>query len=417
MTTKTADVLVIGGGLAGLTAAVAASQSGAKVVVLERAEPGGRARSHEREGFVFNQGGHALYLGGPGEAVRRRIGLDVKGSRPPLKRFMLADVDGTLHQMPVGAGSLMATTAVGARSKATLANLLARLQFMDAGALASTTVDEWLADRGLREDAERVLRAIVRISTYGADTSVMSAGAALAQVQMSSANGVLYLDGGWSQMVEALRTRVEVRHVRATAVHGDSNGVEVDTADGVLTAGAAVVATGNPTTTSMLLDGAAWADLGGPLTAACLDVGARRVPAPGYVLGLDEPIFGTTVSPPAASARPDTATLAVIRYGATAARADRAALTRWLGHMGVDDHDVLTSRFLADMTVSSTIPMAGTGGLAGRPSITDSGTDRVFIAGDWVGHEGYMVEASFASGEAAGRAAARLVERAAMMVR
>jgi hypothetical protein len=59
------------------------------------------------------------------------------------------------------------------------------------------------------------------------------------------------------------------------------------------------------------------------------------------------------------------------------------------------------------MVVSSTMPRAATGGLAGRPSITESGLPRVFLAGDWIGPDGVLSDASLASGHAAGRAAIR----------
>ncbi len=67
MKTET-DVVVIGGGLAGLTAATFLARAGRRVVVLERASHlGGRARTQEREGFFFNEGPHALYRGGPAQ--------------------------------------------------------------------------------------------------------------------------------------------------------------------------------------------------------------------------------------------------------------------------------------------------------------------------------------------------------------
>jgi pyruvate/2-oxoglutarate dehydrogenase complex dihydrolipoamide dehydrogenase (E3) component len=53
------------------------------------------------------------------------------------------------------------------------------------------------------------------------------------------------------------------------------------------------------------------------------------------------------------------------------------------------------------------MPIASTGGLAGRPSITATGVPRVFLAGDWVGPEGLLADAALASGHAAARAALR----------
>ncbi|MCZ7537325.1 MAG: NAD(P)-binding protein [Acidimicrobiia bacterium] len=79
------DVIVIGGGLAGLTAAATARQAGASTLVLEAAQPGGRARSTERDGFLFNRGGHAFYLGGEGAEILAELGVEPRGARPPFQ--------------------------------------------------------------------------------------------------------------------------------------------------------------------------------------------------------------------------------------------------------------------------------------------------------------------------------------------
>lgn len=58
-------ITVIGGGLAGLTAAISAAEAGAKVTVYEAHHTlGGRARTAEGP-YRTNDGPHALYSGGP----------------------------------------------------------------------------------------------------------------------------------------------------------------------------------------------------------------------------------------------------------------------------------------------------------------------------------------------------------------
>jgi phytoene dehydrogenase-like protein len=58
------DIVIIGGGLAGLASAAILSRAGKSVTLIERSsrEIGGRARSTEIDGFYFNQGPHALCL-------------------------------------------------------------------------------------------------------------------------------------------------------------------------------------------------------------------------------------------------------------------------------------------------------------------------------------------------------------------
>ncbi|GAA3229326.1 hypothetical protein GCM10020256_42230 [Streptomyces thermocoprophilus] len=61
----TRRLTVIGGGFAGLTAAITAAEAGAKVTVYEAHHAlGGRARTADGP-YRTNEGPHALYNGGP----------------------------------------------------------------------------------------------------------------------------------------------------------------------------------------------------------------------------------------------------------------------------------------------------------------------------------------------------------------
>lgn len=69
-----ARVLVVGAGLAGLSAAIDASANGHHVVVLERGESvGGRGTSQNKDGFSLSYGPHLLYKKGPLWQLCRRL--------------------------------------------------------------------------------------------------------------------------------------------------------------------------------------------------------------------------------------------------------------------------------------------------------------------------------------------------------
>jgi phytoene dehydrogenase-like protein len=402
------DVIVVGGGLAGLAAASTAAQAGSRVVVLEAHQAGGRAKTVERQGFRLNMGGHALYVGGPGMAVLRALGVTPVGAPPPLSRYR-ALTSGTLHLLPTGPASLLRTDLFGARSKAQLVRLLGLLPRVDTAVLARTAFADWLTDRHLRPDAEAVVRALVRLSTYTDDISEFSADAAVAQLQLAGGGGVLYLHGGWEQLVSSLSSGLQVRTgVEVTGVDRIGDHVAVHTGDGTLAAPRVVLATGGPSAIRRLLPAdPSWGDLGPPVTAACLDLGVDRVPEPGYVLSLDDPIYASVHSPPARLAPEGQALVSAIRYGSRVAGEDRAQLEDLVADAGVRTDNVVTRRFLASMIVSGTLPRASNGGLAGRPAITATATPGVVMAGDWVGPAGLLADAALASGQAAGRLAGR----------
>jgi hypothetical protein len=81
--------------------------------------------------------------------------------------------------------------------------------------------------------------------------------------------------------------------------------------------------------------------------------------------------------------------------------------------MGVEI--TLTERYLHDMTVAHGMPMASRGGLGGRPRVDALGSHGLLLAGDWVGPDGLLADASLASARDAGQLAARIarVRRAA----
>lgn len=399
------DLVVVGGGLAGLAAGATARAAGATTVVLERHRPGGRARTTDRDGFLFNEGGHALYVGGPGMDVLRSLGVQVDGVPPPLRRYQ-ALAAGRLHRLPGDPASLLRTPLLGARGRAQLVQFLASLPRLQPERFQGRSVREWLGGMDLRADAEALVRALLRLTTYVGELDEMGADVAVTQVQSGVRHGVLYLHGGWSQLVDALGRLVDVRtRTGVRAIEPAPGGVAVHTDAATYLAGAVVIAAGTPAAARTLLpDAPAWG-LGEPVTAACLDVGTKRVPSPGYVLSLDSPVYGTTQGPPARQAPSGKAVMSVVRYGARSAEDDRDELQAHLRVLGVEPEDVVTSRFLPRMVVAGALPLATAGGLAGRPAVTASGVPGVYLAGDWVGPTGWLSEASLASGRAAAVAA------------
>ncbi len=120
--------------------------------------------------------------------------------------------------------------------------------------------------------------------------------------------------------------------------------------------------------------------------------------------------------PPARQAPDGQAVVQAIRYGASDAGADRRSLDGHVARIGVTPADIETSRFLARMVVAGSTPRAGDGGLPGRLRVTESGQPGIYIAGDWIGPEGLLADASINSGHQAARKAVRDLERTPVLV-
>src|SRR6185369_4413152 len=125
--------------------------------------------------------------------------------------------------------------------------LFTSLGRIDPATIRSTSFAAWRDAHSVRPRIRQLLSALARVSTYAADLERLSAGAAVAQIQSAIAGGVLYVDGGWQTLVDALRGHAEAAgatirsHHRAVAVERTDNSLRVRLADGSAIAAASVV--------------------------------------------------------------------------------------------------------------------------------------------------------------------------------
>lgn len=413
------DTVVVGGGLAGLVAAVTASRAGGRVTLLDAHPLGGRARADDRNGYLFNRGPRALYLGGAARPVLDSLGVDTTAGGPPAASGAKARREGRLHTLPQGPGSLLRTSLLGPAEKVRFARLLVGLPRIDAHSLAGTRFGDFLAEQRLSPTATDLVRMVARVATYAGDLDDVDAEAVVANVQLALAQGVLYLDGGFQSLVDQLQRAavdagVDIRTVAARSVAPATATSQpvVETEGGPISAPTVVLAVGTPAAAAGLLgapvDGAA--RLSPPVTAACLELGLRRPPACRLMFGVGEPLYLSTHCPPAGLAPPGHAVVHVMRNHRAGEELDARSQRDWLraaaGQAGVGGEDVVEERFLAEMVVTGGLPTAAGGGFGGRPTVAAGNRPGVLLAGDWVGPVGLLTDAAAASGEAAGRQAA-----------
>lgn len=408
---QTSEVVVIGGGIGGLATAALAAREGLPVRVIEKAGAfGGRAATQHQEGFSLNLGPHALYRGGRGLAVLRSLGIEPRGGPAPTTGSF-GFVGDRMHALPAGLASLLRTGLLGLPGKLGAARVLAGLSRIDLAPWHGQSVSAWLDATARSKDLRALLAALIRLSSYADDPDRQSAGSALEQLRSAVRHGVLYLDGGWITLVDELRRAAEaggahlVAGARAVAVERGADGraeaVRLD--DGRRIAAAAVVVAGSPAMASALLPTSAelarFARDAIPVRAACLDVGLDRLPSPHatFGLGIDRPLYVSVHSAAARLAPEGSALVQAARYGEGEgdAEAELSAVIERL-QPGFRDH-VVTRRFLPRLLVSNALVTAAQGGLAGRPDVRVPGWPNVFLAGDWVGSEGQLADASFAS--------------------
>jgi len=142
-----------------------------------------------------------------------------------------------------------------------------------------------------------------------------------------------------------------------------------------------------------------------PVKVATLDVALARLPRPRttFGLGTDRPTYVSVHSAVARLAPEGGAVVHAMLYEPSGdARADERELEGALEQVqpGWREH-VLERRFLPAIVAANDVVDAARGGLAGRPDVAVAGVEGVFVAGDWVGSEGMLLDAGLASAKRA----------------
>ncbi len=405
----TTDVIVVGGGLAGLTAANLLVDSGLSVVLLEAVPSlGGRASTDERDGHLLNRGGHAIYEDGPGLQVLTSLGIDPRGGNVRANGACGIRL-GRSHILPVGPVSLMRTRLLTLSGRVELGRLLGGLGRLDPHSLAAATADGWIDSVVRTPEAKALLGALIRLSTYSADLEVLSAEVAVTQLKLANGN-IRYLHGGWQSLVDLLARRAENAGaqlrvgtpVRSLEHDGSRWVVQAEGLD--LCADQVLLALANPDRAARLSGSTSLSAVAGSAVASsvsCLDLGLRTLPVSSspFALGIDEPTY-VSVHSAVADLGPG-AMIHAMRYGA--ARGSDASGLRGEMEAALDLvqpgwRDVVdVARFLPFQDACSAVATAAQGGFAGRQDVKVEDREGLYVAGDWVGPVGHLADASLAS--------------------
>ena len=340
-------VAVVGGGLAGLAAALESADLGARVTLLERQRRlGGLTWSFERDGIWMDNGQH-VYLSCCDAYLRflDRIGAggDVEPPRPldipVVAPGAAGPVVGRLRRngLPVPlhlAGSLLRYPHLGWGDRLQLGRALAGLARLDLDdpALDGITFGEWLHRHGQSDAAVAAVWDLITVPTV----NLPAAEASLAAAAMVFKTGVLgsttAVDMGWSRVplgrlhgdrAAAALTRSGVEVLTGVRVAGvgehPGGGWEVLTPDGPMGADAVVIALPHEEAAAVVPaaaapDREAWAGLGSSAVVDVHLVFDRPVTGWEVMTGHDSPVqwvFDRTAASGLGSVHPGRQYLAV----------------------------------------------------------------------------------------------------------
>jgi phytoene dehydrogenase-like protein len=196
------EITVIGGGLAGLVAAINCAESGCQVRLYEAHEQlGGRARSTDGP-YKANLGPHAIYTGGVLWDWLNQRDLMPPVARPPLTgvRFHYA---GAVHRTPP------------------LSLIPPGLRLRGRAAPVDQDFRSWVTDHA-DERIANFLSALAGVYTFYHDPGELSAAFVWSRTQrllLSPRPSARFIIGGWTPLVDALEHRA--RELGVQIGHGE----------------------------------------------------------------------------------------------------------------------------------------------------------------------------------------------------
>src|ERR1051326_4354503 len=409
------NVIVIGGGIAGLAASIYLARGGRRVTVFERRpQLGGRAVTHLRRGYRFNLGPHAFYRGGPGAQVCRELGIPVRGGIPDGSGVAMLGDEG--YRFPGSFLKLLTTNLLPVKARFEAAKLFVRIRRIDAKRFDGITARQWLDANVTNERLRQTMEALIRLATYSDHADEQSAAAALAQLRISM-RGVVYVDEGWQRIVDALHgaavsagvTFVTSSHI--VGVAHDGNAVTS------IALGELEQDLQRSSTRSMKMPRMADDARGTRLPASDVILAVDPTTARDLVDGIDRPLYYSVHSAWAQLTPKGGALIHVAKYrksGAAqdeelettasrrtpAAAADETELESLLDEMQPGWRErVVHRRFLPSMTVSNALVRPG----VARPAAVTK-IKGLYLAGDWIGDEGILSDGALASARTAAKA-------------
>ncbi|OIK08843.1 dehydrogenase [Bacillus sp. MUM 116] len=407
------DVVVVGGGIAGLTAAIYAAKAGKKTLVIEKQHRlGGRAVTNKKKGAYFNLGGHALYYGDAFKTFRE-LGLSLKGKKPSIEGYGIWQ--GKLNTMPLDVKSLFTTPLLSWKGKMELATWLVKLGKLDTHQYDRISLREWIEQNVKDPMVRNLFYALSRTASFVVSPDLIAAGPVLQQLKCSM-KGVLYLDRGWGAIIDELWKKASEQEVhfylksKVTSIQHHNGSVQsVSCEDGMIIEAHQIIVTTSPVAAYQLVSGAdktalhLWKDQAIEITGACLDVALRRLPKPDqqFVYGIDRNVFLSNQSRAAYLSDNGAQVISLMKYqgNETDPEKDLQDLEQTLDLVQPGWRDELVAQqYLPKITVSYDLMHMKR---SERPGPEVPEIKGLYVAGEWATHGELLVDAATASAKRA----------------
>ncbi|WP_047150484.1 phytoene desaturase family protein [Aneurinibacillus tyrosinisolvens] len=236
------DVVIVGGGLAGLSAAAYLSEKGKKVALLERGNLGGRAVTLKIKNFAFNFGAHAIY-GRDSSKLRKfekelGIHIDWQDFQPNKAKY---DIGDRLTDMPANIQGLFNTSVIKGLGKIKFTFEIFKTMLHVEHGHPHLSIEKWMEEKNVSEDVQEMMLTLASSNFFTREPERIPSDVFFNYYQrlFRTNKPVAYIGGGWQALINefvriieknngAIITKAKVESVTA----GDTKVTEVHTTQG-----------------------------------------------------------------------------------------------------------------------------------------------------------------------------------------
>ncbi|MEX2725576.1 MAG: phytoene desaturase family protein [Candidatus Freyarchaeota archaeon] len=233
------DVVIVGGGVAGLSAGAILAKDGFKTLVLEeKLRVGGRGNSFEyKKGYIVDFGIHALRLADKGAAARvfERIGEKLEIVEPEIQKLYYKD---SWTDLPLSVNKLSTTPIFTQKDREELGPALTQMLTLKPEEYYDVPVEKWAEENVKSDNLKWFLKDILtKLLLVAADMTVTSTGELfdLVQIFVKTGKGAGYAVGGWKTILDRLTETIEANGEVRVGTKAEKIIVKNNEVKGVLT--------------------------------------------------------------------------------------------------------------------------------------------------------------------------------------
>lgn len=198
------DVVIVGGGLAGLSAAAHLSHQGKKVILLERGALGGRAVTLKIKGFSFNFGAHAIYARDSSVLQRfeKELGLhiDWRDFNPNKAKY---DIGDELTDVPANVQGLFRTKILRGTDKIKFTfEVLKTITKFEKGD-PYLSISQWMEKMRISDEVKEMMLTLASSNFFTKEPEKIPSDVFFTYYRrlFQTQKPVTYIGGGWQALI------------------------------------------------------------------------------------------------------------------------------------------------------------------------------------------------------------------------